>query len=399
MADAPEPVVDVVGLLGGECFGASARAAVGAATVLVGSERPLRLAGTPDGAARVVLGAALPPALDAIAGHRRDGARVVVLASGDPGFFGIVRVLAGRFGAAALRVHPAPSSISLAFARLGSSWDDAAVVSAHGRPLDDAVSELLPVAKAAVLTSPDSPPEAIGAALLARGCGPRAVAVLTRLGEADETCFAGDLDALAAGTFDPMSVLVLHAPDPEPTAKSLAWGLPESRFAHRDGMITKAEVRAVTLGKLDLPRRGVLWDVGAGSGSVAIEAARLSPGLRVVAIDHDADSVARIDANAAAHSVRVETLHGTAPAVLGECPDPDRVFVGGGGLPVLDAALARLRPGGTVVANYALLDRAVSGWQRLGNLVELSLSRGVALGETGVRLAAENPVFVCWGPR
>lgn len=400
MTDRPEQAVSVVGLIGGECFGADARAAIEDATVIVGSDRQLALTATPVTAERVVLGAALDTTLDVVAHRRRSGARVCVLASGDPGFFGIVRVLGARLGRDALRVHPAPSSIALAFARLGCSWDDAVVVSAHGRPLEDAVARVLAADKAAVLTSPDNPPEAVGAALAAAGCGPRAVAVLTRIGEPDEAVFEGDVAALAGGTFDPMSIVILHAPDAGPDGKSLAWGLDEDAFAHRRGMITKAEVRAVVLGKLELPRTGVLWDIGAGSGSVAIEAARLCPGLRVFAIEHDTESAARIETNAVAHDVGVgvEVVHGVAPAALAGLPDPDRVFVGGGGIAVLDAALGRLHPGGVVVANYALLDRAVVGWDRLGNLVELSVSRGVATGEHGVRLSAENPVFVCWGP-
>jgi precorrin-6Y C5,15-methyltransferase (decarboxylating) len=321
-----------------------------------------------------------------------------VLASGDPGLFGIVRVLDERFGAGALQVHPAPSAISLAFARLGCSWDDARVVSAHGRPLDDALDQILPAPKVAVLTSPDHPPQAIGAALLAAGSAPRTVSVLTRIGEPGERRFDGDLEQLATGTFDPMSIVILRDPASAARHASLAWGLPERRFRHRRGMITKAEVRAVALGKLDVPGTGVLWDVGAGSGSVAIEAARLSPRLQVIAIDSDPESVDRIQSNAAAHAVDIDVVHGHAPDVLATLPDPDRVFVGGGGIGVLDAVLARLRPGGVVVANYALVDRATAAWQRLGNLVELSVARGVATGELGVRLSAENPVFICWGP-
>ena len=208
----------------------------------------------------------------------------------------------------------------------------------------------------------------------------------------------GDLELLARGAFDPMSVLLLFGPAPAGNGKVLSWGLPEERFAHRAGMITKAEVRAVVLGKLQLPPDGVVWDVGAGSGSIGIEAARVAPGLRVIAIERDEDSEARIAANAAAHDVQIEVVHGSAPAVLAELPDPDRVFVGGGGIDVLDTSLERLRPCGVVVANFALLDRAVAGWQRLGNVVELSVSRGAGVGEHGLRLAAENPVFVCWGP-
>jgi precorrin-6Y C5,15-methyltransferase (decarboxylating) len=403
MPDGMTAPVDVVGLIGGCAFGASAHAALAAADVVVGSARQLDLVDPPSHTQRIVLSGALDDVLDRIADHRSQVARVCVLASGDPGFFGIVRALGTRFGPAALRVFPAPSSIALAFARLGTSWDDAVVVSAHARDLDDGVAALLHAEKAAVLTSPDNPPEAVGTALLAAGCGPRRVAVVTRIGETGETVFEGDLAALAAGTFDPMSIVVLLVADRTAADPTLAWGLGEDLFAHRAGMITKAEVRAVTLGKLALPTTGVLWDIGAGSGSVAIEAARLRPGLRVLAIETDADSAARIQENAVAHDARVDVVQGRAPEALADLPDPDRVFVGGGGIVVLDAALARLRPHGVVVANYALVDRAVAGWQRLGNLVEVAVSRGIGVGQAGdgrhgVRLAAENPVFVCWGP-
>jgi precorrin-6Y C5,15-methyltransferase (decarboxylating) len=179
----------------------------------------------------------------------------------------------------------------------------------------------------------------------------------------------------------------------------LGWGLPEDRFAHRAGMITKAEVRAVALGKLEVPPVGVLWDVGAGSGSVAVECARLAPDLRVIAVERDERDSERIRANAAAHHATVEVVVGPAPGALEALPDPDRAFIGGGGLDVLDAVLARLRPDGVVVATYATLDRAAEAWNRLGSLVQVAVSRGETIGRpAGVRLAAENPVFVCWGP-
>jgi precorrin-6B C5,15-methyltransferase / cobalt-precorrin-6B C5,C15-methyltransferase len=164
-------------------------------------------------------------------------------------------------------------------------------------------------------------------------------------------------------------------------------------------MITKAEVRAVVLGKLGLPAAGVLWDIGAGSGSIAVESARLRPALHVIAVERDAEDAARIRANAGRHGVTLDVVTGTAPQALARLPDPDRVFVGGGGIEVLDAVLARLRPAGAVVASYALIDRAADAHRRLGNLVQLSVSRGVTTGHIGTRLSAENPVFVCWGPR
>lgn len=339
----------------------------------------------------VAIGGDLGPVLDAVAA---EAGRVCVLASGDPGFFGIVRALAERFGPEALDVRPAVSSVALAFARLGLPWDDAVVVSAHGRPLRAAARVAAAAPKAAVLTSPDSPPEALGKELAVLGARHRRAAVCSRLGTAAEQVAEVDLDGLAAGTWDPLSVVVLLdgglADRP-----SLAWGLPEAAFDHREGMITKAEVRAVALGKLALPPAGVLWDVGTGSGSVAIECARLRPGLRVIAVDRDAG---RAGANATAHGVEVEAVEGEAPAVLAGLPDPDRAFVGGGGLDVLDAVLGRLAPGGRVVATYAALDRAAGAGERLGHLVQVAVSRAATLPGGGIRLAAENPVFVAWGP-
>lgn len=394
--------IGVVGLIGGRSFGDDAAALIAGADVAVGSRRQLDLtaAARRPGAALVELTGPLPAVLDTVAGQAAAGRRVVVLASGDPGFFGIVRVLADRFGPDGLAVHPAPSSVSLAFARAGLSWDDATVVSAHGRPLSEAVVAVSQAAKAAVLTSPDNPPEALGQALLAAGGGLRSVTIVSRLGEDGETVTRTDLAGLATGTFDPLSVIVLRTPVPPgaPAAgPGLSWGRPEAAFAHRDGMITKAEVRAVALGKLGVPPAGVLWDVGAGSGSVGIEAARLAPGLRVYAVERAAADAARIAANAAAFGVTLHVVEGEAPAALAALPDPDRVFVGGGGLDVLDACLARLRPGGAVVANYALADRAVAAWERLGDMVQINVSRAVPLAD-GVRFAAENPVFICWGP-
>jgi precorrin-6Y C5,15-methyltransferase (decarboxylating) len=222
--------------------------------------------------------------------------------------------------------------------------------------------------------------------------------VCTRLGTPAEAVADVDLAGLAAGTWDPLSVVVLLDGDGLSAAPALAWGLPDDDFAHREGMITKAEVRAVALGKLALPPAGVLWDVGAGSGSVAVECARLRPRLRVVAVERDRQQAEHVRDNALAHGVAVEVIEGEAPAVLAGLRDPDRVFVGGGGLDVLDAVLARLRPDGRVVAAFAAMDRAAAAAARLGHLVQVGVSRARVLPDGGIRLAAENPVFVAWGP-
>jgi len=373
--------------------GKEARVAIEAAPLVVGAPRHLRTL-TPIGARTLPIDGPLADVLDAL---ERERGGVCVLASGDPGFFGIARVLAERFGPDRLDVHPAPSSVSLAFARLGLPWDDAAVISAHGRPLAEAARRAVRHAKAAVLVAPDAPPEALGRELCALGPPHRRAAVCTRLGEPDERVDVLTVEELAAGSFDPMSVVVLLDGDGVAEAPTLEWGRSEERFAARDGLVTKAEVRAVVLGKLALPPAGVVWDVGAGSGSVAIEIAALAPGVHVTAVERGGEDVRRIEANASAHGVTVDVVHGEAPCALDALPEPDRAFVGGGGIAVLDAVLARLRPDGRVVATFAALDRAAAAYQRLGNLAEVSIARGRPLAG-GVRLQAENPVFVVWGP-
>ena len=302
---------------------------------------------------------------------------------------------------------PAPSAVAVAFARLGLPWDDAAVVSAHGRPLAEALDAARTWPKVAVLTSPESPPEAVGAALGALHLSFDLVAVCSQLGTDAERVVELDLADLAAGTFDPVSVVVLVGPGGLPPIgwaaagrdrKPLSWGLPESRFLHRAGMITKAEVRAVVLAKLELPATGVLWDVGAGSGSVAIEAALLRPGLSVLAVEVSPEAAAQVTANVAELHAGVHVVVGEAPEVLGTLPAPDRAFVGGGGIRALRAVLDRVRPEGRVVATFAAIDRAAEAAELLGNLVQVGICAGERLPDGGWRLAARNPVFVVWGP-
>ena len=384
----------VVGVTGDTGIDPEGRRALEGADLVVGGRRHLD-ALAPDGARTAIVDADVDSLVDHVAGE--DGA-VCVLASGDPGFFGIVRPLADRFGPGRLEVLPQPSSVCLAFARLGLPWDDAAVVSAHGRPLADAAARAAGAAKVAVLVSPESPPEALGKELLRLGAAHDRVAVCSRLGTIRERVERTDLAGLAAGTWDPLSVVVLVGGRAVPGTRSLAWGVDEGRFDHRAGMVTKGEVRAVAVARLELPPAGVLWDVGAGSGSVAVECARLSPGLRVVAVERRPDDAGRVRTNAAAHGVDVEVVEGDAPEALVPLPDPDRAFVGGGGLGVLDVVLDRLRPGGRVVAAYAALDRAAAAMERLGSMAQVGVARGQRLPDGGVRLAAHNPVFLAWGP-
>jgi cobalt-precorrin 5A hydrolase/precorrin-3B C17-methyltransferase len=395
------PPVHVVGLLGGRPVGDDARAALAAATLVAGGRD--QLAAVADllapGARTETVGAGLG-ALDALAAH---AGPACVLASGDPGFHGITRALAARLGRERLVVHPAPSSVALAFARLGLPWDDAVVASCHAGGAARAAAEVAGASVAAVLCGPAAPPQAVGAALVALGAHPDVVAVATRLGEPGEAVARlDDAAALAAGEFDHRSVVVLAhgaagdaAAEVAPTVR--AGGRPVADFSHRRGMITKPEVRSVVLGRLDLPEGGVLWDVGAGSGSVGIEAALAAPGLRVVAVERDPAAAATVTANAAALGAVVEVVTGAAPEALAGLPAPDRVFVGGGGLDVLDACLGAARPGARVVATFAAADRALAARARLGSLAQVSVDVAADLPDGGVRFVADNPVFVAWG--
>ncbi|MGH9126690.1 MAG: precorrin-6y C5,15-methyltransferase (decarboxylating) subunit CbiE [Acidimicrobiales bacterium] len=381
-------------------------AALPRATLYAGGRRNLESVAIPSGAEVVEIGADLEGALATIAAHP---GIACVLASGDPGFFGVGRALAARFGPSVLEVRPSVSSVSLAFARLGVPWDDAMVVSAHGRPLVEAARCAASATKAAVLVSPASPPEALGKELLALGAtAPKTeVAVCSRLGLPDEQVTHTNLEGLASGIWDPLSIVVLlrgpavasHPRSSWGHRGDLYWGRPEDQFEHRGGMVTKGDVRAIVLAKLELPGWGVVWDVGAGSGSVGIECALLCPSLRVFAVEQNDEDAERIAGNARRLGAEVTICRGSAPACLAGLPPPDRVFVGGGGLDVLDAALDRLVAGGRLVATFAALDRAAAAAERLGALVQVATSRGEKLPDGGWRLVADNPVFVVWGPQ
>ncbi|MFH8242355.1 precorrin-6y C5,15-methyltransferase (decarboxylating) subunit CbiE [Streptomyces sp. NPDC018321] len=383
------------------------------AELVVGGRRHLDAVRLPEGAGRVVLGA-LAPALETVAEYVAEGRRVVVLASGDPGFFGIVRVLAERFGSERLDVRPGVSSVAAAFARAGLPWDDAVVASAHGRDLRTAVNLCRAHPKVAVLTGPGAGPAELGAALRTDA---RVLVVASALGSGEERV-ERVTPAEAAGRDWGAAVSVVLCLDEAralgpvravagPRRGAGGWALDETEFAHRDSMITKFEVRALALARLG-PRAGdLVWDVGAGSGSVAVECARL--GAAVTAVEKTPDGVERVRANAAAHGVDVRVVHGAAPAVLSglDAPDdPDAVFVGGGGreLPSIVAACAR-RARRAVVVAMAALDRVPAAREALLDAglecdgVLLQSSRLAPLPGDVTRLAATNPVFLLWGVR
>jgi precorrin-6B C5,15-methyltransferase / cobalt-precorrin-6B C5,C15-methyltransferase len=390
-------MIGVVGVVDPSALSARARSLVRRADLVVGAPRLLPLVDA--GNAPTTAFGDLSDVIEAVGRIHASGGSPCVLASGDPGFFGIVRALASRFGAAALTVEPAPSSVAMAFARLGLPWDDAIVVSAHGRPLAVAAALAAASPKVAVLTGPLATPASLGVALAGLGAVHEHVAVCSALGTSSELIGTTDLAGLAAGTWDPLSVVVLWSGTGVSPVPAVRWGQPVAAFDHRPGMITKPDVRAVVIATLSPGGATCLWDIGAGSGSVGIECAVLAPGVPVIAVERDPDAGGQIVANARAHGVAVRVVTGAAPDALGALPEPDRAFVGGGGLPVLRAVWERVRPGGRVVATHAALDRAAAAADLLGNLSCVTASSGRRLPDGGWRLEGANPVFVTWGVR
>ena len=393
-------MITVVGTDGGP-LPAGARARLRTASLVMGGRRHLREVELPDGVRTVALRDDPGAALRAVAEEPGD---VVVLASGDPGFFGVVRAVRRAVRPRPVEVLPALSSVALAFGRAGVEWDDAVVVSAHGRDPAEALAVVRSQPKVAVLTDERCGPAALGAALAGRT--DRVLVVGERLGLPDERVRELTPDQAAAGDFvDPNVVLVLPAdrsgePAPRVTVAGhrgpAGWALPVEAYEHRDSMITKPEVRAVVLARLG-PRLGeVVWDVGAGSGSVAVECARF--GADVHAVERDPADAERVRRNAAAHGVSVAVVAGTAPSALEGLPQPDAVFVGGGGLAVVEACAAR-RPARLVVALATLEQVApvlAATVAYAPSAVLLQASALAPLGQ-GHRLVPGGPVFVVSG--
>jgi precorrin-6Y C5,15-methyltransferase (decarboxylating) len=379
-----------IGEDGIEGLSATARGLVANADIVFGGARHLQLA------APLISGEAKPwPSpfsVEEVIAER--GRQVCVLASGDPFFYGVGSVLANHVAPEETLVVPAPSAFSLAAARLGWALPDIALVSVHGRALDRIRPHLHPGARILALTSDSEGPEALARLLAEAGFGASRLTVLEALGGACErirtTSAAAKFDLAGIAELNIVAVEVVASPG----ARVIAYapGLADDLFEH-DGQITKREIRAVTLSSLAPLRGELLWDVGAGSGSVAIEWMLAHPSLRATAIEARADRAARIRRNAAAFGVPdLEVVEGTAPKALAGLATPDAVFVGGGASDALNAAVAALRPGGRLVVNAVTLETeaALIGRHALlgGTFARIAIARADRVGgKTGWRAA------------
>ena len=337
--------------------------------------------------------------------------KIVVLAAGDPLFYGTARFLCDRIGKSRIRVIPNVSTMQLAFARVKENWDEAYLTDLGNQTIDHVVQKIRSAERVGIFTNSEKTPQALAASLLAARIDYFTVYVCENLGSPDERVTSGTLEDVAAQVFDSLNVMILvrraTAPDrPTEMIGKRLFGNPDEMFLQtrpKRGLLTSSEIRCLALAELNLGPTSVVWDIGAGSGSVAIEAGQISPGGEVYAIEMDVDDFALIGLNAERFGVNnVFPIHGAAPIAWEHLPDPDAVFIGGTGrqlAAIVTDALARLKPGGRIVADMASIDN-VSEVQTIlrdatGDVKVwmFNVARGNYQLER-IRFEAQNPIFV-----
>ncbi len=352
---------------------------------------------------------------------------VILLASGDPFFFGIGRRMIEEFGREQVEIHPDLSSAQMAFSRINVAWDDAIFISLHGGP-DIAKRRALPyevkdipqllerTGKMGILTDPVNNPSIVAKVLQSAFRSPKSeidMYICERLGYPDERIIRGTPAEIAEKTFvDPNVVIIQRTEsrnqktDGKPKDE-VRFGLREDEIRHERGLITKDEVRAVTIHKLRLPQAGVVWDVGAGSGAVSVEAARLFTGLHVIAVEKEQSRAETIIMNLSRLNVpNVEVIQGSAPEALRGMPAPDRVFIGGSGgnMGAIVKLVSDTMPRGIIVINAATLDTLHESLQALETngfsteVSEIAVSRSKNLAGRR-QMSALNPIFVVTGEK
>ncbi len=406
-----ESKIHIIGIGGDGLAGLTSRARelLGSAELVVGPEDVLAL--VPDlGAERLAVGTDLQEAVRTLEAHRGNK-RIVVLVSGDPLFYGLSRYLCDRLGRDRFEVVPHVSSMQLAFARVKETWEEAYLTNLDNHPLESVLDRIRVADTVGLFTSEAFGPPRVARELLARGIDYFRAYVCENLGAPDERVTQGELTDIQDLEFAPLNVLILKRkpgrPDqPRASGRFRRFGNPDDVFAQsqpKSGLITQAEVRAIGLAQLDIQPASVVWDVGAGSGSVAIEAAQLATEGVVYAVEQDVADYHLIVANAQTFGVRnLKAVHGSAPTVFAGLPPPDAIFVGGTGREIanlLEAAYAALRPGGRMVVNVATLENLNGTYAILKVLARsvqillASVARGVEQLET-LRFEAVNPTFL-----
>jgi precorrin-6B C5,15-methyltransferase / cobalt-precorrin-6B C5,C15-methyltransferase len=387
---------------------ANARRLVEGAGLLLGDPHTLAL--VPEaGQARVVLGTSLDDAIQAI--QASPDKKTVVLAEGDPLFYGVARYLCDKLGKERFEVVPHVSTMQLAFARVKESWEEAFLTNLATHDVQRVLDQIRSAEKVGLFTSETSPPATVARVLIDHKIDYFTAYVCENLGAPDERVTRGELAEIAAGEFAPLNVMILvrkpHVPDrPSEAIGRRLFGNPDEMFLQskpKRGLLTPAELRSMALAELDLGPASVVWDIGAGSGSVAVEAAQISSGGTVYAIEMDAEDHELIRENAKRFGVaNLVPVLGRAPEAWSELPDPDAVFVGGSGRGIsrlVDAAYGRLRAGGRLVATMGSIDnlaethRLLHGYSTSVKVWMVNIARGAYQLER-IRFESLNPTFL-----
>jgi precorrin-6Y C5,15-methyltransferase (decarboxylating) len=340
-----------------------------------------------------------------------EGQRLVVLASGDPLFYGMARYLCDKLGKDRFQVIPHVSSMQLAFARVKESWEEAVLTNLANHDLESVLDKIRVADKVGLFTSEAYPPQSVARALLGARIDYFTAYVCENLGSPDERVTHGELAEIAAEEFSPLNVMILvrkpELPDrPSDAVGHRLFGNPDAAFLQsrpKHGLLTPAEVRAIALAQMDLGPTSTVWDIGAGSGSVSIEAAQIAAGGMVYAIEMDPEDHQLISANAARFGVKNLTpVLGRAPDAWTGLPDPDCVFVGGSGREIsrlVELAYGRLRAGGRLVANVGSIENLSAVHETLRHYTGdvriwmVNVARGVEQLER-VRFESLNPTFL-----
>ncbi|MGA7828068.1 MAG: precorrin-6y C5,15-methyltransferase (decarboxylating) subunit CbiE [Geobacteraceae bacterium] len=386
------------GIEGWEGFGSKALEAINSADLLIGHQRLLDI--FPDFKGEKQTFSDLSMMLDLL---KSSDKRVVVLSSGDPNFFGVARFLFRNLPKERIEIFPNVTSVQYAFARIKEPWDDAIFVSVHGRGLKGAIDRIIAADKAAVLTDEVNSPSAIAKELINRGAEGYDVHLCEDLGLPTEKFTRTDVRGLVDLQASPLNILILiKAWEPNLENYPLL-GIADDEFTTARKLITKQEIRAVTLAKLQIQNDLVVWDIGAGSGSVSIEVGNLMPNGKVYALEKNPQYLAFIRENLKKFSAKnVMLVEAYAPEGIDELPNPDRIFIGGsGGMldEIIDAVDKRLKSDGIIVLNAVTLDtltKAVEFLEDHGYTVEvtcINVSKTVSLTEYKM-FEAHNPVYI-----
>jgi precorrin-6Y C5,15-methyltransferase (decarboxylating) len=387
---------------------AAARKLVEGAEILLGEPHALGL--VPDGKqTRVPLGTNLEEAVARI--QDAPEKRIVVLATGDPLFYGVARYLCDKLGKDRFEVVPHVSAMQMAFARVKESWEEAFLTNLATHGVESVLEQIRSAEKVGLFTSESCPPAAVAQTLLDHRIDYFTAYVCENLGAPDERVTRGELAEMSAHDFAPLNVMILvrkpHVPDrPSEAIGRRLFGNPDEMFLQsrpKRGLLTPAELRAVALSELDLGPASTVWDIGAGSGSVAIEAAQIAAQGTVYAIEMDPEDHQLIIENARRFGVaNLTPVLGRAPEAWSGLPDPDAVFVGGSGRGIsrlVDAAFQRLRSRGRLVATMGSIDnlaethRLLHGYSSNVKVWMFNLARGTFQLER-IRFESLNPTFL-----